>query len=39
MPKHGLKASSVAETPFKSYKLIMMDRQKAHEGKKLLDPT
>ena len=39
IPKHGLRASSVAEMPCKNYKLIIMARQKAHKENKLLEPT
>ena len=39
MPKHELRASSATERPHKSYKLIMVTRQKAHKGNKILHPT
>ena len=39
MPKHGLRASDVAERSCNSYKLIMVARQKVNKGKKLLDTT
>ena len=37
IPKHVLRASSLTERTYNIYNLIIMSRQKAHNGNKLLD--